>query len=122
MKLLLDQGLPRTTLKHLAALGIQAEHVGEIGMASATDNAILDFARQTAAVLVTLDADFHYLLAASRATSPSVIRIQIERLNGEQLAKILTLVISVARTDLDSGAVVSTTKGRIRVRRLPIGR
>ena len=37
MKLLLDQGLPRSTVRHLAAVGIAAEHVGDIGMAAAAD-------------------------------------------------------------------------------------
>lgn len=44
MKLILDQGLPRSTVKYLATLGIDAEHVGDLGMASATDEAILDLA------------------------------------------------------------------------------
>ncbi len=55
MKLLLDQGLPRSTVKHLVALGIVAEHVGDLGMASASDNTILDAARHRQAVVVTLD-------------------------------------------------------------------
>jgi predicted nuclease of predicted toxin-antitoxin system len=67
MKLLLDQGLPRSTVKHLAAVGIPVEHIGDLGMSAATDDAILQVARQRQAVLVTLDADFHRLLAASRA-------------------------------------------------------
>jgi len=29
MKLLLDQGLPRSTVRHLASMGIAAEHVGK---------------------------------------------------------------------------------------------
>ena len=37
MKLLLDQGLPRSALRHLADMEIAAEHVGDLGMATATD-------------------------------------------------------------------------------------
>lgn len=37
MKLLLDQGLPRSTVRHLAGMGIAAEHVGDLGMAMAAD-------------------------------------------------------------------------------------
>jgi predicted nuclease of predicted toxin-antitoxin system len=121
MKLLLDQGLPRSTVKHLAAAGIAADHVGELGMATATDDVILLAARQRQAVVITLDADFHRLLAASRAVSPSVVRIRIEGLRGDQLATILAQVTRAARAELEAGAVASLTPNRIRVRMLPIG-
>lgn len=121
MKLLLDQGLPRTTVKHLAAAEILAEHVGDLGMARHSDDAILDEARRRDAVVITLDADFHQMLAASHATSPSVVRVRIEGLKGDQLAAILSQVISTASNELAAGAVVSVTPGRIRVRVLPIG-
>jgi predicted nuclease of predicted toxin-antitoxin system len=121
MKLLLDQGLPRSTVGHLAVAGIVAEHVGDMGMSSATDKAILDFARQRQAVLVTLDADFHQLLATSRATTPSIVRIRIEGLKGDQLAVVLAQVIATASAELGAGAVASVSTNRIRVRTLPIG-
>ena len=121
MKLLLDQGLPRGTIRHLAELGIAAEHVGDLGMARATDAEILESARERQAVVVTLDSDFHTLLATSRAVSPSVVRIRIEGLKGEPLASILGRVLGEAQTELEAGAVVSVTVDRIRVRRLPIG-
>ena len=121
MKLLLDQGLPRGTIRHLAMLAIAAEHVGELGMAKATDAEILESARERQAVVVTLDSDFHALLATSRAVSPSVVRIRIEGLMGESLASILGRVLAEAETELEAGAVVSVTADRIRVRRLPIG-
>ena len=121
MKLLLDQGLPRTTVKYLADAGIVAEHVGDLRMARFADDAILEAARQRDAIVVTLDADFHQMLAASHATSPSVVRIRIEGLKGEQLAAILAQVIATASAELTAGAVVSVTPGRIRVRALPIG-
>lgn len=122
MKLLLDQGLPRSTVAHLAALGIEAEHIGNLGMARAADSDILDAARQRHSVVATLDADFHALLAALRATGPSVIRIRIEGLKGEQVAAVLSQVVAVAGAELEVGAVVSVTERRIRVRLLPIGR
>jgi predicted nuclease of predicted toxin-antitoxin system len=120
MKLILDQGLPRSTVAHLAAAGISAEHVGNMGLAASTDEAILDTARQQQSVVVTLDADFHHLLAISRATSPSVIRIRIEGLKGDQLAAILVQVLAAAGAELAAGAVVSVTPKRVRVRSLPI--
>jgi predicted nuclease of predicted toxin-antitoxin system len=122
MKLILDQGLPRSTVLHLTTVGISAEHVGDLGLAAAADSAILDAARQRLAVVVTLDADFHQLLAASHATSPSVVRIRIEGLKGDRLAAIIAQVVAVAGAELAAGAAVSATQSSIRVRMLPIGR
>jgi predicted nuclease of predicted toxin-antitoxin system len=120
MKLLLDQGLPRSAVKHLASVGIFAEHVGELGMERVTDDAILAAARQRDAVIVTLDADFHQALAVANSMSPSVVRIRIEGLKGDQIAAILSQVVSRAGVELAAGAVVSVTPGRMRVRTLPI--
>ena len=80
MKLLLDQGLPRLAASILTNAGINTLHVGEIGMATAEDWEILARAHQEQRIVVTLDADFHTLLALSGAKSPSVIRLRIEGL------------------------------------------
>ena len=53
MKLLLDQCLPRSTVRHLTEMGIAAEHVGDLGMATASDVQILKIARQRQATVVT---------------------------------------------------------------------
>lgn len=121
MRLLLDQGLPRSTVGHLAGMGIAAEHVGDLGLARATDAHILDVARERHATVVTLDADFHAILATSRAAGPSVVRIRIDGLNGIQLAALLTKVLAAADAEIEAGAVVSVTAHQIRVRLLPIG-
>ena len=65
MKLLLDQGLPRSTANLLRAAEIDAVHVAEIDLAAAEDIQILQKARENQRVVVTLDADFHTLLADS---------------------------------------------------------
>ena len=120
MKFLLDQGLPRSTVKELADRAIDAEHVGQLGMATASDEEILEAARVRDAIVVTLDADFHSLLAAAHAMNPSVIRIRIEGLKGEDIALLIERVIGSGQTELETGAAVSVTNGGIRIRLLPL--
>lgn len=120
MKLLLDQGLPRSSVGYLASAGIVAEHVGVLALAKADDDAILEEARNRQAVAVTLDADFHRTLSLTGAVTPSVIRIRIEGMKGEQLATLLVNVIGQTASELITGAAVTVTETRIRVRRLPI--
>lgn len=120
MKLLLDQGLPRSAARLLREDGIDTLHVGEIGLSTASDNEILRRGREDERVIVTLDADFHSLLAFSKAISPSVIRLRIEGLNGPKAANLIKEVILRSGDDLANGALVTVQPGRIRIRRLPL--
>jgi predicted nuclease of predicted toxin-antitoxin system len=120
MKFLLDQGLPRSTVIELSALGLLATHVGQLNMSSASDAAILLAARQRGEVIVTFDADFHSLLAMQQERGPSVIRIRIEGLSAVDAAAIIERVMTVAKDDLTRGAAVSVTTNGIRVRLLPL--
>ncbi len=119
MKLLLDQGLPRTASKLLCETGMDSVHVGDIGKFAASDHEILELARLENRVVVTLDADFHLLLALSEANGPSVIRFRIEGLRAEPLVKIILQVVAEANEELLSGAVVTVQQTRIRIRHLP---
>ena len=120
MKFLLDQGLPRSAAEHLERLGLEAEHVGELGLARATDEAILAEGKRRGAIVVTLDSDFHALLAVTNASAPSVLRIQIEGLRGPEVAVLLHRVALATKSDLEHGAAVTVTTSRIRLRRLPL--
>jgi predicted nuclease of predicted toxin-antitoxin system len=120
MKLLLDEGLPFRAAAALRDAGVDAEHVLEIGMGGAADQAVLDRARQDGAVLVTLDADFHQILAATGAGHPSVIRVRIEGLQAGQLASLVLETCRLAERELRNGAAVSLVGNRMRIRRLPI--
>jgi len=71
-------------------------------------------------VVVTLDADFHALLALDEANSPSVIRIRIERLRAKQLTDLLLTVINECRDELEQGSAITVEINRIRIRRLPL--
>ena len=78
MRVLLDQGLPRSAAKLLREAGIDTVHVGEIGYSKADDMTILQRGRDEERIVITFDADFHARLALSEAAKPSVIRIRME--------------------------------------------
>jgi predicted nuclease of predicted toxin-antitoxin system len=120
MKLLLDQGMPRSAAALLRAKGFDAIHTAEIGLAEAEDLQILDRATKEDRIVVSLDADFHAHLAVSGARRPSVIRIRVEGLRAEPLAERLVHVLEQCKDDLITGALVSVQEVRIRIRRLPI--
>ena len=119
MKLLLDQGLPLSAATLLHDVGIDTVHVGEIELSAAEDAEIIQRAREEGRVIVTLDADFHTLLALDEAVSPSVIRIRIERLRAQVLTELLLRVISECEEELQQGAALTVEPSRIRIRRLP---
>ena len=121
MKLLLDQGLPRSAAELLRQAGHDVVHAGECGLASASDEEILAAGCREERVIATLDADFHALLALSQADGPSVIRIRIEGLRGQPLAELVERVWRTCETDLLKGALVTVTEQHIRVHQLPVG-
>jgi predicted nuclease of predicted toxin-antitoxin system len=120
MNFLLDQGLPRSTITHLKNIGLNAQHVGLLGMATALDKEILDKARQDNFIVITLDSDFYSLLALDKASKPSVVRIRIEGLKGKDVANIIKEVVETSQAELQNGAAVSVTQSAIRVRLLPL--
>ena len=97
-------------------------HAGEIGLSTATDSEIIEFARSRDMIVVTLDADFHALLALSGAEQPSIVRVRIEGLRAESLAILLTNVLTTCAEDLQRGAMVAVTEHGVRVRGLPLVR
>jgi predicted nuclease of predicted toxin-antitoxin system len=122
MKLLLDQGTPRSAALLLRQAGFETVHTGEIGMAEAEDDEILKRAVAEERVVATLDADFHAHLALSQARKPSVIRIRVEGLRAEEFSELLQKVINQCTEDLEAGAIVSVNNFQIRLRHLPIAR
>lgn len=120
MKLLLDQGLPRGAAGLLREGDIDAIHTGDIGYATAQDGEIIERARQENRVVVTLDADFHNILALSGASGPSVIRIRMEGLKAIALTRLLQRILEEWTEELEIGVLLTVQAERIRVHRLPI--
>ncbi len=51
-------------------------HAGELGLAAASDEQLLARAHSDGCIVVTLDADFHALLALAGTRDPSVVRLR----------------------------------------------
>lgn len=86
----------------------------------AEDADILAWARQDSRIVITLDADFHALLALSGANAPSVIRIRIERLRAEAVVDLVQKLLERWGQLLEAGAVLTVQPGRVRIHHLPI--
>ena len=120
IRLLLDQGLPRSTVHHLDDLSIDVCHVADLGHSRATDPEIIELARDQGRLIVTLDSDFHRLLAVSGASSPSVIRIRQEGLRGPDIAALVHQVLEQVGNQLERGSMVTVTESAIRLHKLPL--
>lgn len=97
--------------------------MADIGMLSASDNAILAHAAASGMVIVSADTDFGELLAVSGATRPSVVLLRsADYLSPDQQATLLAANLPMVAGELESGAAVSIARGRLRVRPLPLHR
>ena len=119
MRLLIDANLSPKVAAALRKAGLESVHVGDVGLLTAPDPSILDYAAANALVIVSADSDFGELLAAARgATRPSVVLLRsADRLRSDQQATLLTANLA---DDLEAGAIVTIARGRMRIRSLPI--
>ena len=122
MRLLIDANLSPKVAAALGKSGMESVHVCDVGLMTAPDRSILEYAADNALVIVSADSDFGELLAASRgATRPSVILLRsADGLTSKEQAALLVANLPVMAGDLEAGAVVTIARGRMRVRSLPI--
>lgn len=118
--ILLDQGLPRLAASLLRDEGWDVLHTGDIGLSRSTDTQILEFARNEQRVIITLDSDFHTILALTNASTPSVIRIRLEGLRGPDLALLIKRIWPRIEPQVKKGAMVTVTESGIRIRNIPV--
>ena len=120
MKILLDEGLPRRAATLLRDLGTDAVHVTEIRDPGTADLAILEEARASGRIVVTLDADFHALLAVNGWSSPSVIRIRRQGLSASDVRDPAIRLVNDHEAALLSGVALSVRAHLVGIRKLPL--
>jgi predicted nuclease of predicted toxin-antitoxin system len=120
IRLAFDQGVPLDAATLLRKAGYDCIHVSEAGMHRAEDAQILKWARELDSVIVTLDADFHAMMAVSGARAPSVVRLRIQGLNGEAVAGLVQTVLGEFGSELSNGCLISVKAKKTTCHTLPI--
>jgi len=120
MKLLVDMNLSPLWVEFFVAHGIEAVHWASIGRADASDTAILEYAGLYQCTVFTHDLDFGMLLAARKASGPSVVQVRCQDVLPSGIGATVLRAIRAARPHLDAGAIVTIDPGRERIRLLPI--
>jgi predicted nuclease of predicted toxin-antitoxin system len=70
---------------------------------------------------VTLDADFHPILAVSGASEPSVIRLRLQGLGATEVVEVLQNVLAGYEAALKRGSLVTVKAHKTTCHRLPVG-
>lgn len=84
MRFLVDAQLPPALARWLAERGHTAEHVADLGLATANDRAVWEYAATVGAVILTKDEDF--ALRRSLVTDgPSVVWVRCGNTNRREL-------------------------------------
>jgi predicted nuclease of predicted toxin-antitoxin system len=121
VKFLVDENLSPLVATGLRDAGHDAVHARDADLRTASDTAVIEFARENGYVVVSADTDFGTLLAATGSNAPSVVLIRrtIDRRTSRLLALLLDNLDQVEES-LADGAVVVLEDSRVRVRRLPL--
>ena len=120
MKLLVDMNLSVDWLPLLAARGWKAEHWSPLGPGNAPDSELMIRARLHGYTVVTQDLDFSQLLFATQASGPSVVRLRVDNEFDHNTCEHVCTAIAQAEAALTSGALLTISGLRVRLRRLPI--
>ena len=76
MRRLVDQNLPRSLVTRLAQAGHDSVHASDLGLEKAVDPDVFSACIDQERVLVTADKKLTKFLAASNATTPSVVVVR----------------------------------------------
>ena len=108
------------TVEWLRSQKHDAVHLRERNQQRFSDAAILNEALREKRVLLTMDLDFGYLLAASGMKMPSVVIFRLENETSMNVNARLKDVLDRSLSALEEGAVISVGENHHRVRYLPI--
>ena len=120
MKLLLDMNLSPSLAELLAQHGFTAVHWSTVGLPTAEDREILQWAKNHGHVVVTFDLDFGAILAATGFDSPSVIQIRCLDNHPETLCPVLARALHRFEHELRGGVLIVLDENKARVRMLPL--
>jgi predicted nuclease of predicted toxin-antitoxin system len=85
VRLLLDHNIPPQAIGWLSRFDVDCLHVRDLGMITATDHQLWQFAKRDGRVIVTKDGDFAALARSNPALNAKVIWLRIGNMRNRDL-------------------------------------
>jgi predicted nuclease of predicted toxin-antitoxin system len=120
MKIVLDMNLSPAWIPFLKAGGHEVKHWSEIGVITATDIEIMEWARNNDYIVFTPDLDFSALLFATEAKVSSVLQLRTEDIRPKTIGKPVLVALQPAEENIKQGALVTLDPSRNQIRLLPL--
>lgn len=121
MNYVVDANLSPRLAALLRDAGHDAVHVRDIGLRTASDDEIIDYAISTDRIVISHDTDFGTLLAYRELSKPSFILIRSsDPVDVHDQARLIVANLDAMSDDLETGAIAVFARGRLRIRRLPL--
>ncbi len=121
MKILLDMNMSPQWVDVLIGKGISATHWSSVGLPSASDMEIMNFAKENDFIVLTHDLDFGAILFVTNGQKPSVVQLRINDIYPEIDSDYLSSALNAVRAELEQGALLVIDTKRTRIRILPLG-
>jgi len=100
--------------------GHEAVHWSTVGLWTASDRDIMQFARENDCVVLTHDLDFGDILAATGGAKPSVVQIRASDVGVARIGAQVLGALALCAEELDAGALVTIDATRTRIHLLPL--
>jgi len=120
IQILIDMNLSPDWVAELFKHGWASKHWSTIGNPKASDQEIMNWARNNDHVVFTHDLDFGTMLALTHASGPSVIQVRGQNVLPDHMAPIVLAALKQHESDLAAGALVVVDASKSRARVLPI--
>jgi predicted nuclease of predicted toxin-antitoxin system len=122
VKLLIDMNLSPRWVEWLSSAGFASAHWSTVGMPTARDAEIMEYAARNDYVVLTHDLDFGSILATTGGGKPSVVQIRSEDLRPESIGQVMITALKQMHLELEAGALVTVHPNRTRLNLLPLQR
>jgi len=120
MKLLIDMNIPLKYSYLLIEKGIKSLRWSDVGAPDASDEEIMDYAREYDLIVITCDLDFSAILSATHERKPSVAQIRASLIHAEHAVDLIASALKNNSDELEKGAILSIDLKKARLRLLPL--
>jgi len=120
VKFLVDMPLSPRLVEWLNEQGHPSMHAVEAGLAQASDEHVLEYARSQGQIIITADLDYPRLLALTGEATPGIILFRGGDYSEREVRERLRTTFKAISSEVFASSVVVIEKTRVRRRPLPL--